>query len=209
MKREEPKFPKTYLWIWLRQFHKLWWWIIFTFLSLFWPRPWKHKLSQQLQQNFEHSAITRIITITRTTMTATTIPIAPESTFRLMSKSGLEKGQLKSQVPESSVTSADSMPSRPASENPFWTARSRFWPISKTKRLISVIPIHSSTGSIRPVLNRPPAALTNNKMPIKCLAKKYPLDERRDLFLLLSNTGEVPRGKQIMPLLSINDSLCC
>ena len=170
MKREEPKFPKTYLW----------WWIIFTFLSLFWPRPWKHKLSQQLQQNFEHSAITRIITITRTTMTATTIPIAPESTLRLMSKIGKgenEKVKYRNRVWLQLIRCQAGLRRR----IPFERRAPGFGPFLKQQRLerlISVIPIHSSTGSIRPVLNRPPAALTNNKMPIKCLAKKYPLDEK-------------------------------
>ena len=37
-------------------------------------------------------------------------------------------------------------------------------------------------------------------------SEKIPLRLKTGLFLLLSNTGEDPRGKQIMPL-SINDSL--
>ena len=42
----------------------------------FWPRPWKHKLSQQLQQYLEQRETTMIMTIMTPHITATTMPIA-------------------------------------------------------------------------------------------------------------------------------------
>ena len=50
--------------------------ICFWSLRLFWPRPWKQRLSQQLQQYFEHSDMTMIITMMSPQTTATTMPIA-------------------------------------------------------------------------------------------------------------------------------------
>ena len=97
----------------------------------FWPRPWKHKLSQQLQQYLEQRETTIIITIMTPHITATTIPIA----LKIVSLPYLhekwwtyDESRLRF-ISESKLISADSISSNPASVAALETAFSIALPI--------------------------------------------------------------------------------
>ena len=97
----------------------------------FWPRPWKHKLSQQLQQYLEQRETTIIITIMTPHITATTIPIALKIVLLpcFHEKSWTYDESRLRFISESKLISADSISSNPASVAALETAFSIALPI--------------------------------------------------------------------------------